>query len=71
MYIFIFRPQHEHTTARELCQTGVCCGSLSSLRLEKYVKIKYHASDIILAILGFVIVSVLYCLRLVANERFA
>ena len=43
--------------------------------LKKYVKIKYCASDIILAILGFVIVSVLYCLgnffRLVAGAVFA
>ena len=30
------------------------------LDLKKYVKIKYRASDIIFAILGFVIVSVLY-----------
>ena len=43
--------------------------------LKKYVKIKYRASDIILAILGFVIVSVLYHLgnffRLVATAVFA
>ena len=39
--------------------------------LKKYVKIKNRASDIILATLGFVIVSVPYYLRLVANERFA
>jgi hypothetical protein len=30
--------------------------------LKKYTKIKYRASDIILAILGFVIVSTLYYL---------
>ena len=30
--------------------------------MKKYIKIKYCASDIILAILGFVIVSVLYYL---------
>lgn len=43
--------------------------------LKKYVKIKYRASDIILAILGFVIVSVLYYLGnffcLVAGAVFA
>lgn len=43
--------------------------------LKKYVKIKCRASDIILAILGFVIVSVLYYLgnffRLVAGAVFA
>ena len=43
--------------------------------LKKYVKIEYCASDIILAILGFVIVSVLYYLgiffRLVAGAVFA
>lgn len=45
--------------------TAVAFASMAVYRhfdLKKYVKIKYRASDIILAILGFVIVSVLYYL---------
>lgn len=45
--------------------TAVAFASMAIYRhfdLKKYVKIKYRASDIILAILGFVIVSALYYL---------